>query len=383
MANKPNGRFKLPNDDYIPNGDIDVLNKNITEIGLSEETTALLLSVGLTTVCDIAKCQMRHLYRIPKMGKKHVFEVLRKLQSFNMDFRRVERPVETANNGEADNNVTNNTKDKKANMPKNQRDNKDNLESGNPDGKAQLSKNEKRNKNRDKRNNENTQNQTVNKTNDNLTANEEQANGSKKKKKNRNKDDKRDNRKSPQAKDTPQNNAPPRRVKINSYDADNINLNQHTQIKKRTLKEERSLTIAKKISNLAPLKNEDGLYKFYRHGKFGYKDEQGKIVIEPTYDEAFNFKEGLACVELGEQVGFINKSGEVVIPIIYDTACSFSEGLASVTKDEKCGYIDKEGNVVFEFIYEAATSFENGISLVKKDGKWGYMDRTTGDIRLR
>lgn len=387
MANRPNGRFRLPNDEYMPNGDISVLNKNINEVGLSEETTALLQSVGIKTVCDTAKCQMKHLYRIPKMGKKNVFEVLRKLQSLNLDFRRVERPVDNVNSEAAPKSVPQNQSKanlEKANVGKRQNSNapQDNVRNADNNDANR----ERRNKNRDNRNNDyrvsNRSNEVASGVQNDTTAPKGDQIVNNRKKKIHNRDERRDNR---QTNDRSAETAP-RRVKINSYDADSVNLNntrQHTPIKKRTLKEERSLNIAKKISNLQPLKNEDGMYKFFKHGKFGYKNEQGKIVIEPTYDEAFNFKEGLACVELKEQVGFINTLGEIVIPIVYDTACSFSEGLASVTKDEKCGYIDKEGNVVFDFIYESATSFDNNISLVKKDGKWGYMDRNSGDIRLR
>ena len=151
----------------------------------------------------------------------------------------------------------------------------------------------------------------------------------------------------------------------------------------RKLREERSRQIEKKIIAIQPLKNADGLYKFFRAGKWGYKNEGGKVVIEPKYTEAFNFREGMACVEMEEKCGFIDMKGELTIEMKYESACSFSEGLSAVTADEKCGFIDKTGELVFPFEYEAATSFIDDVALVKKEGKWGYMDRTTGEIRLR
>lgn len=386
-------KFVKPNQDYMPEGDSNLLQKDVEELGLSEYTLSKLKNVEINKIIDLARCQMKHLYKIPGMNKKNIFEVLKKLQNVGLDLKRsaVLATVVTEGQENQDLNKSNNEKkandnqDKKAeNNKKNKENKKDNFVKNK--GKVQPVVNEnnnagnspkQNNKNADKKNKQDKKNFTEAKANQNS-------------------DNKAvlENKKQPvpqkQAKiDSPKpaNNAPqkpqaePKRMKVNSYDIDSF-INDNVTVKK-TLKQEREEKIAKAIKELPPVKNADGLYKFYRHGKWGYKTESGKVVIEPTYTEAFNFREGLACVELDERCGFINKQGEVVIPIQYDTACSFSEGLASVTKGDKCGYIDKEGNIVFDFVYEAATSFENDIALVKKDGKWGYMDRKTGEIRLR
>ena len=52
--------------------------------------------------------------------------------------------------------------------------------------------------------------------------------------------------------------------------------------------------------------------------KWGYIDKSGKIVIEPQFDDASSFSEGLAAVCLGDYCplrgkwGYIDKSGEYV-----------------------------------------------------------------------
>ena len=117
------------------------------------------------------------------------------------------------------------------------------------------------------------------------------------------------------------------------------------------------------------------IFKFFRNGKWGYKNQKGAVVIQPTYEEAFQFSEGLACVEMGEKLGYIDKEGNVVIDFQYDCANSFSDGLACVTKDDKTGYIDKDGKYVFEPIYEKATPFKDGKAMIKQDGKWGVLSK--------
>ena len=117
------------------------------------------------------------------------------------------------------------------------------------------------------------------------------------------------------------------------------------------------------------------VFKFCRNGKWGYKNQKGAVVIQPAFDEAFQFSEGYACVEKDSKLGYIDMEGKQVIDYIYDCANSFSDGLACVTKDDKTGYIDYSGNYVFEPIYEKGTPFKDGKAMIKQDGKWGVLSK--------
>jgi hypothetical protein len=78
-------------------------------------------------------------------------------------------------------------------------------------------------------------------------------------------------------------------------------------------------------------------------GKFGYIDKSGKYVIEPAFEQAGSFSEGLAPVSKKNMWGYINASGNVVIPIRYSYADKFSNGAAKVMLNNKWLEIDKEG----------------------------------------
>ena len=82
-------------------------------------------------------------------------------------------------------------------------------------------------------------------------------------------------------------------------------------------------------------------------GKWGYIDKAGKIVINPQFDDAFDFSEGLAPVAIGDEWGYIDKGGKFVINPQFDGALVFSEGLAMVGIGDKFGYIDKAGNYIW------------------------------------
>ena len=113
----------------------------------------------------------------------------------------------------------------------------------------------------------------------------------------------------------------------------------------------------------------------YIDGKYGYTDKEGKIVIEPQYDGAGTFSEGLAKVEINGKYGYINKRGKMVIEPQYDLAWRFSEGLASVKINGKHGYIDKRGKIVIEPQYDLAGDFREGLALVEINRNPVYIDK--------
>lgn len=59
-------------------------------------------------------------------------------------------------------------------------------------------------------------------------------------------------------------------------------------------------------------------------GKWGFVNSYGKTVIEPKFDEAMSFSNGLAAVKSGDKWGFINESGELVIDYKYSDGGYFS-----------------------------------------------------------
>lgn len=115
--------------------------------------------------------------------------------------------------------------------------------------------------------------------------------------------------------------------------------------------------------------------RFCRNGKWGYKDLKGRVVIQPIYDEAFQFREDLACVEKAGRLGYIDKEGNVKIDFIFDSASSFYEGLACVSDEKKAWFIDQEGNVFLDKYFEKVSPFNNGKALIKDEGKWGFISK--------
>jgi hypothetical protein len=110
--------------------------------------------------------------------------------------------------------------------------------------------------------------------------------------------------------------------------------------------------------------------------RFSFIDKSGKIITRQRFDDAKNFSEGLAAVQVGGKWGFINKSGQMVISPQFEEerpswltgmVGSFSDGLALVKINEHWGYIDKTGNFAIPPQFRTAGDFSDGLAPV---GEW-------------
>ena len=129
----------------------------------------------------------------------------------------------------------------------------------------------------------------------------------------------------------------------------------------------------------APLaQTEPRLFPYSADGlAYGHVDETGAWVIEPQFDFAADFAEGLAVVEQAGQFGYIDPSGQVVVEPQFEFAADFAFGLAPVVVDGRFGYIDQTGQTVIEPQFSGARAFTaEGLALVRPDQSFGYIDQS-------
>ena len=75
--------------------------------------------------------------------------------------------------------------------------------------------------------------------------------------------------------------------------------------------------------------NEDSvLYPVIKNNKYGYIDSNGNLKIEPQFDSAQGFYDGLAVVYEDGLAGYINKNGQYVIKPQFTYAGRFFNGIA-------------------------------------------------------
>lgn len=70
--------------------------------------------------------------------------------------------------------------------------------------------------------------------------------------------------------------------------------------------------------------------KFGSAGRFGFRTTGGETVIEPVFEDAWDFKNGYARVKKDGKWGFVAESGTVVVEPKYDYVWDFADGKAKV-----------------------------------------------------
>ena len=73
----------------------------------------------------------------------------------------------------------------------------------------------------------------------------------------------------------------------------------------------------------------NGIAKVIKNNKFGYISANGDVLIEPEYQEIFEFKNGIAKVIKNNKFGYINSSGKELLPCAYEKIETISNGKAA------------------------------------------------------
>jgi hypothetical protein len=136
-------------------------------------------------------------------------------------------------------------------------------------------------------------------------------------------------------------------------------------------------------SVLAQDNGPDRLYPFKQDETWGYMAENGEIVVEPKYEEAGHFRDGLGRVLLNGTIRFIDSSGTEILDTGLRAVGEYSEGrIAFKRQDENAwGYLDRNGDVAIEPAFSEAYPFSEGLAAVNtsfassSSESWGYVDR--------
>lgn len=113
---------------------------------------------------------------------------------------------------------------------------------------------------------------------------------------------------------------------------------------------------------------------------FGYVDSTGKVVIDYKFDDAAEFQEGLARVNVLGLWGYVDKQGVIKIPTHYDFAHDFSYGHAfigrAVDSYEQAvwGVVNTSNIMTVDFQYEDVRNFSEGMGAVRLNGKWRFVN---------
>jgi hypothetical protein len=112
---------------------------------------------------------------------------------------------------------------------------------------------------------------------------------------------------------------------------------------------------------------------------WGYKDASGAWAIPAKYNDAENFKDGLARVQEGDKWILIDVRGKTVPPDKkrIHVIGPYSEGLALAIDNGLTGWVDAEEHLAFPLRkYQKAFRFSSGLARFQMDDLYGYLDKS-------
>jgi len=115
-------------------------------------------------------------------------------------------------------------------------------------------------------------------------------------------------------------------------------------------------------------------------GYYGYLDENGNVAIDFLFENATDFKNGLAIVQKDGKYGIINTRAGLVSDFEYDWIEPFrtDRNPSRFKRGELFGLIDQVGTVVVDSAYSHIGDYAEGLALAANNKTYGYIS-TTGD----
>jgi hypothetical protein len=108
--------------------------------------------------------------------------------------------------------------------------------------------------------------------------------------------------------------------------------------------------------------------------KYTFIDKSGLIITDQRFEDARDFGESLAPVQVAKYWGYIDKTGTKTILPRFDTAAPFADGLALVSERHQYGFIDRAGVYVIRPQFEYAENFAEGRAVVSDGDSFWYID---------
>ena len=109
------------------------------------------------------------------------------------------------------------------------------------------------------------------------------------------------------------------------------------------------------------------------HSKTGFADTSGNILINPEYDEAGEFLEGLCVAQKGDSVMYINKENKIFLNRVFEEAFPFHHGVAPVKLKGKWFFMNRMGEPVSDTLDEI-NALSDDSYICRKNNLYGSLN---------
>ena len=130
-------------------------------------------------------------------------------------------------------------------------------------------------------------------------------------------------------------------------------------------------------------------YRDRDSGRYGFKDAEGKPVIQDAFEQVGDFRGGIATVRRGLW-GAISREGQTVVPFLYDEMRTempdgraidgFVDGVLGIELRGHKGAVDRSGKLVVPPKYRQVLCHPGGFAVCTSFGQWGAIDRDGNEV---
>ena len=113
---------------------------------------------------------------------------------------------------------------------------------------------------------------------------------------------------------------------------------------------------------------------FNEEGKFGLKDDAGKIIVDAEYKKLIRLGETGWIIQDGTKFGIMNDNGQILVEPKYTRAERVLGKYAKLTRGSRCGLFDEKGFEILPPEYSSIDLLFGGMFLTCKNYKYGVTD---------
>ena len=114
---------------------------------------------------------------------------------------------------------------------------------------------------------------------------------------------------------------------------------------------------------------------FSQDGKFGLKDKQGIVVVEPEYKKLIRVGNSSWIIQKKSRFGLMDSNGIILIKPKYRHVERISGNMVKLGNDNDFGLYDEYGHIIIEPDYSSIEPLFGNLYLTCKDYKYGVIDQ--------
>lgn len=125
--------------------------------------------------------------------------------------------------------------------------------------------------------------------------------------------------------------------------------------------------------------SDEGVLWISREGRTGLlrvSENVAHVLVAPRFDAVWDFEEDVASVQVDDKVGLVAADGREILPPSLDEAWNCAQGLVVARVGGQLGFVDKSGGWAITPRFEDAGSFcPGGLAPALEAQAWGLIDR--------